>query len=412
MNARSISLVLIMAVLLATGLSTGGRLYYLIGILLLLMLAFSFASCLWALLSVQVGVKRVEGRVTRGEALPLLFSVRHRCPMPIAGIRLEMELPSAVCCNREIMVRALPFRTHNFRQLLRCPHRGVYQVGISAVSVRDVFGLFTFSRKLHSKAAALEVAPKERDARSLELGAVDVGPEFISKASEDNASPSDVRAWQEGDSLKKVHWKLSMRRREMMVRTYEESARPDTLVIPDLTPIPALRDQQLTMEDEICEACLAAVKAQLKAGYPVRMPLTSAQPAEISGQFPSDLGAFTDALMRGAFDSAYPYEQVLYLMNGRLQRTGGAVLVTARLTTRTADMAMKMHRAGVRVKLIWVSEDVRDETLELLERLKMEGLRAERVDPWSKTGAKMAQEASDAYDAYDEQFSRKDLNEA
>ena len=52
------------------------------------------------------------------------------------------------------------------------------------------------------------------------LKASDVGPEFISRAAEDNASPSGVRKWQDGDELKKVHWKLTLKKREVMVRTY------------------------------------------------------------------------------------------------------------------------------------------------------------------------------------------------
>jgi len=196
-----------------------------------------------------------------------------------------------------------------------------------------------------------------------------------------------VRSWQEGDELKKVHWKLSLRKRELMVRTYEETARPDTLVIPDLQQATALRDQQLTLEDCVCEAALSAARAQLEAGDPVRMPLVGAQPREVAGQFPADIPAFTDAMLRVRFDSPYGYEQVLTLMLARFQRTGGAVLVTARLTTRVADMALRMQRSGVATRLVWVSDDAREESLALLERLRMGGVRASRLDPWEAAEA-------------------------
>ena len=225
---------------------------------------------------------------------------------------------------------------------------------------------------------------------------VDEGPEFRSTATEDTASPSDVRAWQDGDELKRVHWKLSLRKRELVVRTFEESARPDTLIIPDLQQITALRDQQLTIEDAICEAALDAAKAQLDAGYPVRMPLVSAHPSELSAQFPADFAGFPDAMLRAVFDSPYDFERVLMLMLGRLQRTGGAVLVTARLTTRIADMAMRMQHSGITTKLIWVTDDARDEALELMERLRMSGVEAERLDPWG----------------FDEQVARQSATEA
>ena len=239
------------------------------------------------------------------------------------------------------------------------------------------------------------------EAAPLRLKPADQGTECRSRASEDNASPSDVRTWQEGDELKKVHWKLSLRKREMMVRTYEESARPDTLVIPDLQEITALRDQQLTIEDCICEAALGAAQAQLRAGYPVRMPLVGARPREIAGQFPADIPAVTDALLRVRFDSPYGYEQVLTLMLARFQRTGGAVLVTARLTTRIADMALRMQRSGVATKLVWVSDDDREESMALIERLRMGGVKAERLDPWGDPDADDPRAGAAPDDEYD-----------
>ena len=204
----------------------------------------------------------------------------------------------------------------------------------------------------------------------MELKAGDTGPELRSRATEDASSPSDVRKWQEGDVLKKVHWKLTMRRRELMVRTFEESSRPDTLIVPDLSEIQALPDQALTIEDCVCEACLSQARAQLNEGYPVRMPLLSARPGEPCGQFPQDFPMFAEALMRVKFDSPFPYEQVLLQMLRRTTRTGGCVLVTPRLTTRVADMALKLSRTGVRVRLLWVTDSRNDQSLEMVERFE------------------------------------------
>ncbi|MBQ3424998.1 MAG: DUF58 domain-containing protein [Clostridia bacterium] len=268
--------------------------------------------------------------------------------------------------------------------MIRCPHRGVYQAGIARVSVTDIFGLVRLSRRPGLKMIGLEVAPRPTYAPPLKPGSADQGARLLRRAAEDNASPADVRAWQEGDELKKVHWKLSLRKGEVMVRTFEESARPDTLVIPDLQPADAFPEQRLDMEDCVCEAALGAAVAQLRAGYPVRMPLICAHPRETAGQFPADAAAFSDALLRVPFDSPYSYEQVLRLMMGRLQRTGGAVLITPELTTRIADIALSMQRLGVSIRLIWISDDDREASMALLERMKMGGVQAARLDPWEK----------------------------
>ena len=405
LNSRRAGFGLVTAAMLVAGLSTGTRLYYLIALALVMMLALGVAAAAWTLFTLRFDIKGVRTRVTRGERMMTVFTVRHGCLLPVSAIRIRLNVPSAYAPTQEVNVSCPPFARRTFRQVIACPHRGVYEAGVTRISVEDVFGLVCLSRRPRTRLVKLEVLPRARDVEPMALTAIDQGPQYRSRAAEDNALPSDVRTWQEGDELKKIHWKLSLRKRELLVRTYEESARPDTLVIPDLAELTALRDQQLTLEDCVCEAALSAAQAQLRAGYPVRMPLVGARPREIAGQFPTDIAAFTDAMLKVKFDSPYGYEQVLTLMLARFQRTGGAVLVTARLTTRIADMALRMQRSGVATKLIWVSDDDREESMALIERVKMGGVKAERLDPWSsgdddQDRQKAAEAAFD--DEYDE----------
>ncbi len=382
-NARRCGFALVAAALLAAGLATGIRFYYLLFLAMLAMLAVGAFSALWTLFSLRLDVQGVKRRVTRGDSVMTVCAARHGCPLPVSAILVELSVPSSYAPSQVMNVSMPPFVKRRFRQIIHCPHRGEYEAGVTRVSVTDVFGMMTFSRRPRSKPVRMEVQPRLLDAAPLPLESIDQGPAVIRRAVEDNASPSDVRAWREGDELKKVHWKLSLRKREMMVRTYEETARPDTLIIPDLSEATTLKDQELTLEDAVCEAALAAAKAQLEANCPVRIPLTGARPMELSGATALDVPALQDALMRVKFDSPYGYEHVLTLMLGRFQRTGGAVLITPRLTTRIADMALRMQQTGVTTKLIWVVDDAPDAELQMLERLKMGGVRAERMDPWA-----------------------------
>ncbi len=395
MSGRFAGVLAAMMALLSAGLATGTRVYYALCILLALMVVYALASVLWMLASARVTMRGVRPRVVRGERLITILTVEHRSPLPVGSLTLCLDVPGGSMGRQEIRVSAPPFARRSFRNVIRCPHRGGYEVGVTRLRASDPFGLFEFSRRSGAKLLRVEVSPRPMELAPMILKASDVGPEFRSRATEDAASPSDVRAWREGDELKKVHWKLSLRKREMMVRTFEESARPDTLVIPDLGEVTALQDQKLTLEDAICEAALGAVKAQLEAGFPVRMALQSRRPRELAGRSAADLPGFADALMRAEFDCPNPYEQVLMLVFQRMQRTGGAVLATARLTTRTVDIAIRMQQRGVQVKLIWATDAPRDEALEMLERLKMAGASVERVDPWAVEAPPPPRPASD-----------------
>ena len=382
MTSRLTGALIALAALLAQGLSTVSRVYHLLFSPMLLLLLLSLASVLWVLFTARIEMRGVKPRVERGEALMTIFTVRHASLLPVSSLRIRLNVPSAFSASQEISVSTPPFKTRTFRYMVRCPHRGSYEVGVTRLRAKDLFGLFSISKKSGLRLLRVDVYPKSYDVPFMELKAGDTGPELRSRATEDASSPSDVRKWQEGDVLKKVHWKLTMRRRELMVRTFEESSRPDTLIVPDLAEISALPDQALSIEDCVCEVCLSQARAQLEEGYPVRMPLLSARPGEVAGQFPQDFTMFAETLMRVKFDSPYPYEQVQLQMLRRSTRTGGCVLVTPRLTTRVADMALKIARSGVRVRLVWVTDSRNSQSLEMVERLKMENVEAQLTDPW------------------------------
>ena len=67
---------------------------------------------------------------------------------------------------------------------------------------------------------------------------------------------------------------------------------------------------------------------------------------------------------------------------GDILDRSGVVLATSDLSTRIADIALRMLRLGVMVKLFFITDAPRGETLEMLEMLKLAGAIVMQIDPW------------------------------
>jgi uncharacterized protein (DUF58 family) len=383
-NGKTAGFMLAALTALAAALSTGAPVYYVLALAMAFMLAYAFLSVVWTLYTAGARVECSKRVVTRGEEILLTIALRHLCPLPVGVVELELAVPGDSQSATTADMTPRPFATVRRESAFRCPHRGSYLVGITRIRVSDLFGLVSLSRKAGGQMARIDVRPRIVAQEPMALQSVETGAQHISRMTEDTASPSGVRDWAPGDALKKVHWKLSIRKRELMVRTYEESARPDTLILVDLSPGGSLRSHALSAEDAICEAALAAAVAQLKAGYPVRMPLSAQNPEEIAGQSAAESSRFVDALMRIRFDSPFSFEQVLAIEMRRMSRTGGVVLVTPLLSARIADVATQLRRSGMQVKVFWVTDTQRTEALEMLTRLRLAGIRAQQIDPWAE----------------------------
>ncbi len=384
MSGRTAVFLLVAATLLVIALSTGTAVYYLMAAMLGMMALEGLFSALITLFTMQIELTAQKKRASRGESVAVRLMLRRRTLLPVSVIELEVSAPEEGRDIGRMVVDSVPLKGREYRYTIECAHRGVYEAGVSRLRVTDIFGLFSFTRRVKETTASVEVTPRLSTVPAVMVQPGDSGPQGRVRMTEDLASPSGVRDWQEGDSLKKVHWKLTARRRELVVRTFEESARPDFLILLDCAPVNAMKSHVRTIEDALCEAAAAAALAQMEAGYPVRMPLNTSHPTELSGQTAGEIGHFLNALTWLQFDSPYSFEQVIELELRRLLRTGALILITTRMNVSLAELALRVRQLGVAVQYVWVAETVHREHEALKDRLTLLGVPVRRVNPWTE----------------------------
>jgi len=112
--------------------------------------------------------------------------------------------------------------------------RGKFTIGPLRVRVADAFGLVEISRSF-STTSTLVVTPRifplpRATAPSSWLGEGDGGMRTISAVGEDDAAP---RPYQDGDGLRRVHWKSTARYGELMVRREEHQWRNSASIFLD-----------------------------------------------------------------------------------------------------------------------------------------------------------------------------------
>lgn len=156
---------------------------------------------------------------------------------------------------------------------------GTYACGVEYVVFSDALGLFALKKKCEDGLLTLFVLPDVLKEPPLRFSPDDSGDDKMARARDDATSPADTRAYQEGDELRRVHWKLSLRRGSLLVRTFEEPARPDALVLMDCSPPAARGETALYMQDALCESAAAVAAVQLAASHIVRIPLSAASRA-------------------------------------------------------------------------------------------------------------------------------------
>lgn len=375
MTIRGFYTLLFGCVLLITALSVGSEGAFLLGFVALVALAFSLLSVVLAACTCQIAQHADSDRVVRREQLAYKLSVRMFSPLPVAPLTLHFHLPSGRETAFHLTARLIgeTGSENNFT----CPHVGLCHVGATHVTISDCFSLFSFTRKIRGALIPVTVLPNPIDAACPAFSPGEGEHSAAQRAQSDRSTPVDTRAWQDGDELKRVHWKLSMRKQSLMVHTYETRQRPDALILLDCGEPDCELSARAQVVDLLTESAAGVIKALLEAAHPVRMPLCGKVEREIAGQEPAALSSMLEALALEPFDVPVDFCRVLMLAARRMRRTGATVILSSRLTPRMADAIIALSRMGPRTQFMLVTQqEVSEQQDKLIRLLLSSGVQA------------------------------------
>ena len=367
--------------LLTVALCTGSQLFLLLSILILLVVAAAFIAVFWASATLTVDGQLSGETVYRGDDVVLSLRVHHRGLLPVAPLLLELTDPSG---NRErdIRLKNMPNKVQSMRLPIHAAHVGVFSVGLHSCTVEDLLGLVRKKVPFQKTSFELLVLPRTFDIEPLKLAPGDPGSELMARATEDLSAPSDVRNYQPGDAMKKIHWKLSLRKRELMVRKFDEPILQDVLILMDCSRPPSWGHPQAEadLRDTLLETAASVLTAQLSTDHQFRLPLLGSHPVDVVKTM--GLPIAMDYLSRVDFSETDRFERVLAIESSRLRKVGCVVIISARLNIPMVDIMIRIHRAGPNIRLYLVTFAPDDENvLPLIGRLRQASIEVSYVTP-------------------------------
>jgi len=234
------------------------------------MFIFAALDIVHALFFLHIRISADPPFPEKGERANLTVELHNRGFFPCSFIKVwyttvETSLTGVTHMTPVII---LPRRRALIESDMNCRYRGEYHLNIIKLEIRDIFGMLRWSpklRRLRGKLSlTLVVHPRvlriggSSHAESPAEGPVDIrNPMF-----EDTTSIAQVRAWRPGDPLKRAHWKLSARLRELQIREFDGVALSETSIYLDASAHSLEGEEGAALEDLMTE-CAASMYKRL-----------------------------------------------------------------------------------------------------------------------------------------------------
>ncbi len=251
--------------LLILALGTEIREFFVVAVCIGAVVLYSLISLLLAMLTLHVDSVINKTSTLRGDTVKYTLCLKGVAILPVTGF---LAVKSAEFEKRNlrrkrhsfVMVPSFMIK-HNFDFFIPCSHVGLWNVGIKNLHFEDIFGLFDLPivrSKSSTYTVELAVMPHirelEYDVESDSSG--DYGSDS-NLDSEEGELLGDSRIYQQGDSLKRINWKLSARTKTLYARKYEMPQKPKISVITDCA---FWDDGEGDLVDIACESAISLVK--------------------------------------------------------------------------------------------------------------------------------------------------------
>ena len=189
----------------------------------------SLAASLPLVRGCSLSLSAAEAAVERGGRARWVLTFANAARLPLPRITFTLGLENLLTGERITVRRSLPAASRGARtpEEIPAPHCGTWVCAVFSPRVCDLLGLFSFRLPPPPpcRVLVLPVPTREDPPPGMDRGAEGAGmkPRPGGGPGEDY----DLRAYRPGDPLRAVHWKLSSKRDELIVR---EGVQPqDTL---------------------------------------------------------------------------------------------------------------------------------------------------------------------------------------
>jgi len=213
--------------------------------------------------------------ILKGEETQYVISLKNNSFMPAASVRIQFKANSqaVVADFSDQFISIAPYKSQDAAFTITAKYRGHYEIGIADIVLYDFLGLFKFNQP-HKGTLLLTVRPHVVALDPLPLIVAQEGTENMKSSTfeEDYAIISDLRKYRPTDGYKKVHWKATAKKNELISKNFQKTKRNTTAFIIENSGMLYGSFQEVkpeaasALEDAMMQATVSAI-AQCVARY-------------------------------------------------------------------------------------------------------------------------------------------------
>ncbi len=327
---------------------------------LVALLILSLAYTIFVFVRIKF-IQEIDKRViVKGENVRLVVKISNEDILvyPYVFATFFSSHSSFKCKNSSQSLSISPKSGKEFIFDLECKFRGEYNVGLSEIYIEDFLGLIKLKYKIPEPKKII-VYPKIEHLSNFSIlssGSTD------SQSAENNIQENinnikDIREYVDGDSFRKIHWKLTARNDKLMIKNYEGVTDANANILLDLRKNIYSHDENIIIEDKLIEAAVAILYYYLSKGVSVNYVYFNEKLQVFKASNMLDFEQLYKSLSCVNFDQQVSMPDILRLHSESCSNSSDMIILTSILDISLYNEMYKAQMSNHSVTLIYVSPD-------------------------------------------------------
>lgn len=240
----------------------GGRVPYFLLYTSILFLLIPLIHCLLGVIFLKGEVRLPEKEMVAGEEVIIQYEFENPLSLGFPILELENNIAYRITGKKE-KKEIFHLEKKDYYEgatVVSCRRRGHYRAGKVKLHIRDIFNIYSLHKTIVTP-LSFKVYPNITPLKSFKIQASQHMGELLVKEPlfQDYSSLSDLRVYQDGDSIRRIHWKASAKSEDLMVKNYEERGDNEVVIVLDSHKSSYQGDNEGWIEDQLVEAAAAII---------------------------------------------------------------------------------------------------------------------------------------------------------
>ncbi len=354
------TLIIMAAAVFVFAASVGGSipyfLLYFYGLSLLIPLVHSLLGRKWLTGQLQLP----EEEIIAGQEIKLKYAIINPLPIAFSWLELQNEIGYRLTGIREENI-VFPLEAKGVMRgetTIVCRRRGLYETGEILLKIKDVMNIYTFKKRI-KEPMLLKVYPQITTLTNFRIRASQQMGDLLVKDPllQDISEVSDLRQYNTGDSVKRIHWRLSAKRDELLVKNYEQKGDTQILLLLDSFVGSYREDAEGRIEDKLVETAASIIEYCLKRNVQLSLcSMSEGKSRLVKGDNPQYIKAFMDELVLFHPTGELQLEMQVERAMNEAQQGLSLLLLTPQLNKSTGAQGIHLKRKNLNPIFIVVGD--------------------------------------------------------